>query len=112
MTMMCWSLSRGRLAISQWNLTKSPLFVRAKTLLVAIDDELSRGRIFTSLRTCKTMVFVYGSRFCAIIGYNGLELTRLTFIQSQENFGAWRSLDSASDWGSEGRWFKSSRPDL
>ena len=26
--------------------------------------------------------------------------------------GAWRSLDSASDWGSEGRWFKSSRPDL
>ena len=25
--------------------------------------------------------------------------------------GAWRSLASASEWGSEGRWFKSSRPD-
>src|SRR6185436_3981389 len=25
--------------------------------------------------------------------------------------GAWRSLVSAPDWGSGGRWFKSSRPD-
>ena len=27
-------------------------------------------------------------------------------------FGAWRSLVSAFDWGSKGRWFESSRPDF
>jgi hypothetical protein len=28
-----------------------------------------------------------------------------------QRFGAWRSLASASEWGSEGRKFKSCRPD-
>ena len=29
----------------------------------------------------------------------------------EKKCGAWRSLDSALEWGSRGRWFKSSRPD-
>ena len=39
----------------------------------------------------------------------------MSIAQSQQvwsTIGVWRSLDSASDWGSEGRWFKSSHPDL
>ena len=28
------------------------------------------------------------------------------------DLGVWRSLDSAFDWGSKGRWFKSSHPDF
>ena len=34
------------------------------------------------------------------------------YTLADEPHGAWRSLVSALDWGSRGRWFESSRPDL
>ena len=34
-----------------------------------------------------------------------------TYLRGLTYIGAWRSLVSAPDWGSGGRWFKSSRPD-
>ncbi len=35
----------------------------------------------------------------------------MPIIDFEIQFGAWRSLASALEWGSRGRWFKSTRPD-
>ena len=64
-----------------------------------ISPRLVRERDFKRFRLCKLSRIDGNTR-------------KALYNKSLEYFGAWRSLASASEWGSEGRKFKSCRPDI